>query len=51
MCSDQLRRRALNELDDVLEEMIQRNPEQYQDLINLIESKLHGREEKSSGTS
>jgi hypothetical protein len=37
---DPLRKRSLKELDDVIEEMIERNPEEFQELMKLIDEKL-----------
>jgi len=44
---DPLRKRSLTELDDVIEEMIERNPEEFQKLMNLVDEKLQN-EGKSS---
>lgn len=38
---DPLRKRSLKELDDVIEEMIERNPEEFQELMKLIDEKLN----------
>ena len=37
---DPLRKRSLTELDDVIEEMIERNPEEFQELMELVDDKL-----------
>jgi hypothetical protein len=37
---DPLRKRSLKELDDVIEEMIERNPEEFQELMELVDEKL-----------
>ena len=37
MCNKQLPRRSLAELDTVIEEIIQRNPKEYQELLDLIQ--------------
>ena len=40
MCNKQLPRRSLAELDTVIEEIIQRNPKEYQELLDLIQEKM-----------
>ena len=37
---DPLCKRSLTELDDVIEEMIERNPEEFQELMELVDEKL-----------
>jgi len=44
---DPLRKRSLKELDDVIEEMIERNPEEFQKLMELVDEKLRN-ERKSN---
>ena len=44
---DTLRKRSLIELDDVIEEMIERNPEEFQELMELVDEKLRN-ERKSN---
>ena len=44
---DPLRKRSLKELDDVIEEMIERNPDEFQELMELVDEKLRN-ERKSN---
>jgi len=50
MCNKQLPRRSLAELDTVIEEIIQRNPKEYQELLDLIQEKMEHAQRKNSSS-